>query len=164
MDGSGGKGGVESILPNHKLGKILGIGSFGKVKMVEHTLTGHNVSMKIISSSKIKNMYMEVKGHSDILSDTVRFRGSGGYLKAELQETMEGTPGMHCIQQIMYFHTLVPNNADGMFSNLMHDDSYFRDDSSMIEDDAACLWPFGSGIEIKVSLVDFKDQYENLWA
>ena len=59
MDGSGG---VESILRNYKLGRVLGIGSFGKVKKAEHTLTGHNVAIKIISRRKIKNMEMEEKG------------------------------------------------------------------------------------------------------
>ncbi|KAF2610178.1 hypothetical protein F2Q70_00009504 [Brassica cretica] len=61
MDGSGGRGGVESILQNYKLGRVLGIGSFGKVKIAEHTLTGHNVAIKIISRRRIKNMEMEEK-------------------------------------------------------------------------------------------------------
>ncbi|XP_009134629.1 SNF1-related protein kinase catalytic subunit alpha KIN10 isoform X1 [Brassica rapa] len=63
MDGSGG---VESILRNYKLGRVLGIGSFGKVKKAEHTLTGHNVAIKIISRRKIKNMEMEEKVRREI--------------------------------------------------------------------------------------------------
>ena len=64
MDGSGGGrgGGVESILPNYKLGRTLGIGSFGRVKIAEHSLTGHKVAIKILNRRKIKNMEMEEKG------------------------------------------------------------------------------------------------------
>ncbi|XP_018493121.1 SNF1-related protein kinase catalytic subunit alpha KIN10 [Raphanus sativus] len=61
-----GSGDVESILPNYKLGKVLGIGSFGKVKIAEHTLTGHNVAIKIISRRKINNLKMEEKVRREI--------------------------------------------------------------------------------------------------
>ncbi|KAJ4900897.1 SNF1-related protein kinase catalytic subunit alpha KIN11 [Raphanus sativus] len=64
--GGGGGGGVESILPNYKLGKTLGIGSFGKVKIAEHLLTGHKVAIKILNRRKIKNMQMEDKVRREI--------------------------------------------------------------------------------------------------
>lgn len=64
MDGPSGRGStsVDTILTNYKLGKTLGIGSFGKVKIAEHTLTGHKVAIKILNRRKIKNMEMEEKG------------------------------------------------------------------------------------------------------
>lgn len=63
MEGSGrGGNSVEMFLRNYKLGKTLGIGSFGKVKIAEHTLTGHKVAIKILNRRKIKNMEMEEKG------------------------------------------------------------------------------------------------------
>lgn len=64
MDGSVGRGGTsaDAYLPNYKLGKTLGIGSFGKVKIAEHALTGHKVAIKILNRRKIKNMEMEEKG------------------------------------------------------------------------------------------------------
>lgn len=64
MDGSSAQGGgnVDSFLRNYKLGKTLGIGSFGKVKIAEHALTGHKVAVKILNRRKIKNMEMEEKG------------------------------------------------------------------------------------------------------
>lgn len=64
MDGSAGhaSGSVDSFLRNYKLGKTLGIGSFGKVKIAEHALTGHKVAIKILNRRKIKNMEMEEKG------------------------------------------------------------------------------------------------------
>lgn len=65
MDGSSrGGGNVDMFLPNYKLGKTLGIGSFGKVKIAEHALTGHKVAIKILNRRKIKNMEMEEKGNT----------------------------------------------------------------------------------------------------
>ncbi|KAJ0254010.1 SNF1-related protein kinase catalytic subunit alpha KIN11 [Hirschfeldia incana] len=63
--GSGG-GGMESILPNYKIGKTLGIGSFGKVKIAEHLLTRHKVAIKILNRRKIRNMQMEDKVSREI--------------------------------------------------------------------------------------------------
>lgn len=64
MDGTSGKvsNSADLFLPNYKLGKTLGIGSFGKVKIAEHGLTGHKVAIKILNRRKIKNMEMEEKG------------------------------------------------------------------------------------------------------
>ncbi|CAH8289987.1 unnamed protein product [Eruca vesicaria subsp. sativa] len=61
-----GVNGVESILANYKLGKTLGIGSFGKVKIAEHVVTGHKVAIKILNRRKIKNMDMEEKVRREI--------------------------------------------------------------------------------------------------
>ncbi len=38
------------------LGETLGHGSFGKVKMAEHELTGHKVAVKILNRQKIKRL------------------------------------------------------------------------------------------------------------
>lgn len=63
MEGSSkGGGSADVVLQNYKLGKTLGIGSFGKVKIAEHLLTGHKVAIKILNRRKIKNMDMEEKG------------------------------------------------------------------------------------------------------
>ncbi|KAL5996466.1 SNF1-related protein kinase catalytic subunit alpha kin10 [Asimina triloba] len=68
MEGPTGKAGsnVDLFLPNYKLGKTLGIGSFGKVKIAEHALTGHKVAIKILNRRKIKNMEMEEKVRREI--------------------------------------------------------------------------------------------------
>ncbi|EPS65955.1 hypothetical protein M569_08822, partial [Genlisea aurea] len=67
MDASGQDGNsVNSFLRNYKLGKTLGIGSFGKVKIAEHALTGHKVAIKILNRKKIKNMDMEEKVRREI--------------------------------------------------------------------------------------------------
>ena len=55
---------AEFYLPNYRLGKTLGIGSFGKVKVAEHVLTGHKVAIKILNRKKIKNLDMEEKGEN----------------------------------------------------------------------------------------------------
>ncbi|XP_073018905.1 SNF1-related protein kinase catalytic subunit alpha KIN10-like [Primulina eburnea] len=57
---------VDSFLRNYKLGKTLGIGSFGKVKIADHALTGHKVAIKILNRKKIKNMDMEEKVRREI--------------------------------------------------------------------------------------------------
>lgn len=65
MEGSGhGGSSVDMFLRNYKLGKTLGIGSFGKVKIAEHALTRHKVAIKILNRRKIKNMDMEEKGRN----------------------------------------------------------------------------------------------------
>ncbi|KAG8384667.1 hypothetical protein BUALT_Bualt04G0141800 [Buddleja alternifolia] len=67
MDGSTPDGySAESFLRNYKLGKTLGIGSFGKVKIAEHALTRHKVAVKILNRKKIKNMDMEEKVRREI--------------------------------------------------------------------------------------------------
>ncbi|KAG4969726.1 hypothetical protein JHK85_036147 [Glycine max] len=64
--GRGGGGSVDMFLRNYKLGKTLGIGSFGKVKIAEHVRTGHKVAIKILNRHKIKNMEMEEKVRREI--------------------------------------------------------------------------------------------------
>ncbi|XP_044480141.1 SNF1-related protein kinase catalytic subunit alpha KIN10-like [Mangifera indica] len=67
MEGSNrGSSSVDLFLANYKLGKTLGIGSFGKVKIAEHALTGHKVAIKILNRRKIKNMEMEEKVRREI--------------------------------------------------------------------------------------------------
>ncbi|KAM0923923.1 hypothetical protein ACQ4PT_005224 [Festuca glaucescens] len=60
----GGKDG--NPLKNYRIGKTLGIGSFGKVKIAEHIKTGHKVAIKILNRRKIKNMEMEEKVKREI--------------------------------------------------------------------------------------------------
>lgn len=58
--------GPEYYLQNYRLGRTLGIGSFGKVKVAEHTLTGHQVAIKILNRKKIQSMDMEEKVRREI--------------------------------------------------------------------------------------------------
>ncbi|XP_052189586.1 SNF1-related protein kinase catalytic subunit alpha KIN10-like [Diospyros lotus] len=68
MDGPSGQGGtsVDMFFRTYKLGKTLGIGSFGKVKIAEHVLTGYKVAVKILNRRKIRNMEMEEKVRREI--------------------------------------------------------------------------------------------------
>jgi 5'-AMP-activated protein kinase, catalytic alpha subunit len=70
MDGSGkgGSNGAEALRRNYRIGKTLGIGSFGKVKIAEHILTGHKVAIKVLNRRKIKSMEMEEKGKFAMIS------------------------------------------------------------------------------------------------
>lgn len=53
---------IDTPLKNYRLGKTLGHGSFGKVKIAEHALTGYKVAIKILNRRKMKNPDMEEKG------------------------------------------------------------------------------------------------------
>ncbi|KAE8021731.1 hypothetical protein FH972_007597 [Carpinus fangiana] len=68
MDGSNGLGGngLDVFLQNYKLGRTLGFGSSGKVKIAEHILTGQKVAVKILNREKIKSMDMEEKVRREI--------------------------------------------------------------------------------------------------
>ncbi|XP_074590089.1 SNF1-related protein kinase catalytic subunit alpha KIN10-like [Curcuma longa] len=66
MEGSGRGSSADVVLQNYKIGKTLGIGSFGKVKIAEHLLTGHKVAIKILNRRKIKSMEMEEKVRREI--------------------------------------------------------------------------------------------------
>lgn len=67
MEGRGREGNPADVfLPNYKFGKTLGIGSFGKVKIAEHVLTGHKVAIKVLNRRKIKSLDMEEKVRREI--------------------------------------------------------------------------------------------------
>lgn len=50
----------------YKLGKTLGVGSFTKVKIAEHTLTGKKVAVKVFSRRKIQDAVMEERVEREI--------------------------------------------------------------------------------------------------
>uniref|UniRef100_A0A7S1EPG8 non-specific serine/threonine protein kinase n=1 Tax=Timspurckia oligopyrenoides TaxID=708627 RepID=A0A7S1EPG8_9RHOD len=50
----------------YRLGKTLGVGSFGKVKLAEHEFTGKKVAVKILNRQKIKMLDMEEKVRREI--------------------------------------------------------------------------------------------------
>ncbi|KAL5741305.1 hypothetical protein ACOSP7_028037 [Xanthoceras sorbifolium] len=60
------RSGVDAFLPNYKLGRTLGIGSFGKVKFAEHVVTGLKVAIKVLNRSKIMERRMEEKVRREI--------------------------------------------------------------------------------------------------
>ncbi|CAH2079874.1 unnamed protein product [Thlaspi arvense] len=68
MDGSSNKSSSKraSVLPNYKIGKTLGYGSFGKVKLADHVATGHKVAIKILNREKIKKMEIVEKVEREI--------------------------------------------------------------------------------------------------
>uniref|UniRef100_A0A8R7U270 non-specific serine/threonine protein kinase n=1 Tax=Triticum urartu TaxID=4572 RepID=A0A8R7U270_TRIUA len=66
MDGNTGGGGHSEALKNYNLGKILGHGTFGKVMIAEHKLTGQKVAIKILNRHKMEIMEMEEKAKREI--------------------------------------------------------------------------------------------------
>jgi len=51
---------------HYRLGKNLGIGSFGKVRLAEHQLTGHKVAVKILNRARIRQLDMDEKVRREI--------------------------------------------------------------------------------------------------
>merc|ERR1719198_522568 len=51
---------------HYRLGKNLGIGSFGKVRLAEHQLTGHKVAIKILNRNRIRQLEMDEKVRREI--------------------------------------------------------------------------------------------------
>jgi len=51
---------------HYRLGKNLGIGSFGKVRLAEHQLTGHKVAVKILNRGRIRQLEMDEKVRREI--------------------------------------------------------------------------------------------------
>lgn len=45
-------------IEHYILGRTLGVGAFGKVKMAKHDITNVNVAIKIINKRKMKNSKM----------------------------------------------------------------------------------------------------------
>lgn len=67
QDMESGGGTAESLLRNYRLGKTLGHGSFGKVKIAEHIRTGHKVAIKILNRRRMKSPDMEEKGEKKFI-------------------------------------------------------------------------------------------------
>ncbi|MQL91771.1 hypothetical protein Taro_024386 [Colocasia esculenta] len=75
MEGSTGNAGAGTNLWNYKIGKILGIDLFGKVKIGKHVLTKQKVAIKIINRHKIKNTGLDEKELDNVdLNDTTTFK------------------------------------------------------------------------------------------
>jgi len=51
---------------HYRLGKNLGIGSFGKVRLAEHQLTGQKVAVKILNRNRIRQLDMDEKVRREI--------------------------------------------------------------------------------------------------
>ena len=58
--------GQDSLLHSYRISRTLGFGSFGKVKIGEHILTGHKVAIKVLNRKKVKSMDMEEKVRREI--------------------------------------------------------------------------------------------------
>ena len=89
---------MEALENTYRMGRTLGVGSFGKVKVAEHIVTGHKVAIKILNRKKIASMDMEEKGvkpqprwqHRSIASTADDLRAQCAYLSASQCLTCAG--------------------------------------------------------------------------
>ena len=52
---------IKNSVKQYAIGKTLGVGSFGKVKLATHGPTGTKVAIKILNRGRIKEMNMDAK-------------------------------------------------------------------------------------------------------
>ena len=57
---------VPVTIKGYRIGKTLGMGSFGKVKLAQHLATGAQVAIKILNRARIKELGMEEKVRREI--------------------------------------------------------------------------------------------------
>lgn len=69
MDESSSRGhsGSNGILRNYRLGRVIGTGTFAKVKRAVHISTGIKVAVKILNLKKMKEQKVDEKGMCHLL-------------------------------------------------------------------------------------------------
>jgi len=110
---------------NFRLGKTIGVGSFGKVKIAEHLVTGHKVAVKILNRKKIKSLRMDLKIRREI-SNMKMFRHPHIIRLYEVIESttdifmvMEYVPGGELFDYIVTHGKLSENIARHFFQQII---------------------------------------------
>ncbi|GFZ03556.1 SNF1 kinase homolog 11 [Actinidia rufa] len=126
MDGPGRNTGADMLLRNYRLGKTLGHGSFGKVKIAEHLLTGYKVAIKILNRRKMKSPEMEEKETPADIFVVMEYVKSGelfDYIveKGRLQEDEARNFFQQIISGVEYCHRNMVVHRDLKPENLLLD-------------------------------------------
>ena len=79
---------------HYRLGKNLGIGSFGKVRLAEHQLTGHKVAVKILNRARIRQLDMDEKVRRRHPAQPLAIRGAPPLPRLD-QHTSSTPPSQH---------------------------------------------------------------------
>lgn len=110
---------------NYQLGSTLGVGTFGKVKMAEHLLTGQKVAVKIINKKKMEQMNMHEKIRREI--NILQFLKHPHVIRLyELIDTpsdifmvMEYVPGGELFEHIVHKLRLREDEARRFFQQIL---------------------------------------------
>jgi len=109
----------------YKIGSTLGVGTFGKVKMAEHLLTGQKVAIKIINKRKMEQMNMHEKIRREI--QILQFLKHPHVIRLyELLDTpsdifmvMEYVPGGELFDHIVHKMKLQEDEARRFFQQIL---------------------------------------------
>lgn len=109
----------------YKIGSTLGMGTFGKVKMAEHTITSQKVAIKIINKKKMEQMNMHEKIRREI--NILQFMKHPHVIRLyELLDTptdifmvMEYVPGGELFDHIVHKLRLREDEARRLFQQIL---------------------------------------------
>jgi len=110
---------------HYRLGKNLGIGSFGKVRLAEHQLTGMKVAVKILNRNRIKQLDMDEKVRREIKILKLFYHPhiirlyEVIYTPGDIYMVMEYVPGGELFDFIVSNGRLNENRARAMFQQLI---------------------------------------------
>mmetsp|Transcript_50675 Transcript_50675/g.109980 ORF Transcript_50675/g.109980 Transcript_50675/m.109980 type:complete len:503 (+) Transcript_50675:112-1620(+) len=110
---------------HYKLASTLGVGTFGKVKLAEHTMTGQKVAVKIINKKKMEQMNMHEKIRREI--NILQFLKHPHVIRLyELLDTpsdifmvMEYVPGGELFDHIVHKLRLREDEARRLFQQIV---------------------------------------------
>ncbi|KAL7555496.1 hypothetical protein ACA910_010969 [Epithemia clementina (nom. ined.)] len=96
------------------LGKNLGIGAFGKVKLATHAVTGHKVAVKILNKAKIKQLVIDTPTDIFLVNEYV----SGG----ELFDHIVSKGRLSADEARNFFHQIISGVEYCHFQKIVHRD------------------------------------------
>mmetsp|Transcript_2999 Transcript_2999/g.9345 ORF Transcript_2999/g.9345 Transcript_2999/m.9345 type:complete len:494 (-) Transcript_2999:133-1614(-) len=110
---------------HYRLGKNLGIGSFGKVRLAEHQLTGKKVAVKILNRNRIRQLDMDEKVRREIKILKLFYHPhiirlyEIIYTPTDIYMVMEYVPGGELFDFIVSNGRLSEQRARAMFQQLV---------------------------------------------
>ncbi|EOD16382.1 hypothetical protein EMIHUDRAFT_356164 [Emiliania huxleyi CCMP1516] len=125
---------------HYRLGKNLGIGSFGKVRLAEHQLTGKKVAVKILNRNRIRQLDMDEKVRREIKILKLFYHPhiirlyEIIYTPTDIYMVMEYVPGGELFDFIVSNGRLSEPRARAMFQQLISGVEYCHQHAVVMKD------------------------------